>query len=79
MENFVKAMNKHDKGFEHLREKFLKLSDAKLKEAIFFGPVNENINDLFVHLLKENEKSPWLMFTAGCLSFLGNIKAKSYK
>jgi hypothetical protein len=33
MKNFVQAMNKHGKGFEYLREKFPKLSDAKLKEA----------------------------------------------
>jgi len=34
---FVKAMNKHDKGFEYLREKFPKLGDGKLKEDIFIG------------------------------------------
>jgi hypothetical protein len=31
MKNFVKAMNKHHKGFEYLREKFPKLSYVKLK------------------------------------------------
>ena len=35
---FVIAMKKHGKGvFEYLREKFTKLSDGKLKEAIFIG------------------------------------------
>jgi len=29
MKNFVKAMNKHGKGFEYLREKFPELSDGK--------------------------------------------------
>jgi hypothetical protein len=38
MENFVKAMNKYGKDFEYLRDKFPKLSDAKLKEDIFIGP-----------------------------------------
>ena len=79
MENFVKVMNKHDKGFEHFREKFPKLGDAKLKEGIFIRPVRETINDLFAHMLKENEKSAWLMFTAGCFNFLGNVKPKMYK
>jgi len=30
-------MNKHGKGFEYLREKFLKLSHAKSKEGVFIG------------------------------------------
>ena len=30
----IKANDKHGKGFEYLREKFPKLSDAKLKEGI---------------------------------------------
>ena len=80
MKNFVKAMNKHGKGFEHLTEKFPKLDNAKLKDGMFIGPqIREIINDLFVHLLMENEKSAWLTFTAGCLNFLGNVKAESYK
>jgi hypothetical protein len=43
MENFVKAMNKHGKGFEYLREKFSKLSDGKSKEGIFIGPLISEI------------------------------------
>jgi hypothetical protein len=38
MKNLVKAMNKHGKDFEYLREKFSKLSDGKLKDSIFIGP-----------------------------------------
>jgi hypothetical protein len=30
-------MKKRGNSFEYLREKFLKLSDAKLKEGIFIG------------------------------------------
>ena len=30
VKNFVKAVNKHDKGFEYLREQFPRLIDAKL-------------------------------------------------
>jgi hypothetical protein len=42
-----------------LREKFPKLSDAKLKEGIFIGPrIREIISDdLFENLLTESEKS----------------------
>jgi hypothetical protein len=38
MKNFVKAMNKHGKGFQYWIEQFLKLSDGRLKEGIFIGP-----------------------------------------
>ena len=73
-------MNKHGEGFEHLRENFPKLGDAKLKEGIFIGPqIREIVNVLFLHLMMENEKSAWLTFTAGCLNFLGDVKAESYK
>jgi len=80
MENFVKAVNKHDKGFEYLRNKTPKLWDAKLKESIFIGPqIREIINDPSEHLLTEAEKSSWLTFKAICLNFLGNAKVESYK
>ena len=63
-----------------MREKFPKLSDAKLKERIFIGlQICEIINDdLSEHLLTETEKSAWLTFRAVCLNFLGNIKAENY-
>jgi hypothetical protein len=38
MKNFIEAVKKRGKGFRYLREKFLKLSDVKLKECIFIGP-----------------------------------------
>ena len=81
MKNFVKVMNKHGKDFEYLRDKSLKLSDAKLKEVIFIGQQIPGIinDDLFVNLLTVTEKSTWLTFKAGCLNFLGNIKAENYK
>jgi hypothetical protein len=38
MKNFVKATNQEAVAFTYLREKFPKLSEAKLKESIFIGP-----------------------------------------
>jgi hypothetical protein len=35
-------------------------------------------SDLFEHLLKDTEKSVWLMFKAVCLNFLQNVKAEHY-
>jgi hypothetical protein len=37
MKNFIKAMKKCGNSFGYMRKKFLKLSDAKLKEGIFIG------------------------------------------
>jgi hypothetical protein len=37
MKSFVKAINKHGKEFKHFREQFPKVSDIKLKEAVFVG------------------------------------------
>jgi hypothetical protein len=72
-------MTTHGNGFEYLREKFPKLSEAKLKEGVFIEPqICEIINDdLFEHLLTETEKSAWLLFKVVCLHFLGNIKVKN--
>ena len=39
MKNFLKAMNQEEAAFTYLREKFPKLSEAKLKKkGIFIGP-----------------------------------------
>jgi hypothetical protein len=64
MKNFFKAMNKHGKGFEYLREKFPKISDGKVKEGMFIElQIREIINDdLLGHLLMETKKSVWRTF-----------------
>jgi hypothetical protein len=81
MKNVIKGMNKQGEGSEYWREKFLKISDAKLKDGIFIGPqIREIIDDgLFEHLLMETEKYVWLTFKAICLHFVGNVKAENYK
>jgi hypothetical protein len=35
---FVKAMDKESEGFDYLKQTFLKISEAKLRERIFLGP-----------------------------------------
>ena len=80
LKNFVKAVNKHGKGFEYLREKLPNLSDSKLKRGIFIGPQMCEIidDDLLGHLLTEAEKSVWLTLQAVCLNFLGNVKVERF-
>jgi hypothetical protein len=38
MKNFVKAMDQKSTGFVYMRNKFPKISDAKIKEGILSGP-----------------------------------------
>jgi hypothetical protein len=38
LNRFLKAMDKDSEGFSHLRQKFPKRSEAKMKEGIFVGP-----------------------------------------
>ena len=80
IKNFVKAKDKHGKGFGYLREKFPKLSDATLKADISVGPQIRVIinNDLSEHLLK-TENSERLTFRMVCANLIENVKADNYK
>jgi hypothetical protein len=40
----MKAMNNKNEGFPYLRQKFPKISEAKMKDGIFIGPqINSTI------------------------------------
>ena len=62
--SFVKAMNQVEAAFTYLREKFPRLSEAKLKECIFIGPkIRDLIKDeYFDKLLQGDEKMAWDSF-----------------
>jgi hypothetical protein len=61
MKNFVKAMNQEEAAFTYLREKFPRLSEAKLKEI---GPQIRDLikDDYFDKLLQGDEKLAWDSF-----------------
>ena len=61
MKNFVKGMDKMKAGFKYLYEKFIRLSEAKIKKGIFFGRF-ENFLDTFDRLLRGKEKKAWKAF-----------------
>ena len=64
MKNFVKAMNKDGAGFQYLKTKFPRISDAKLKEGIFVGPqIRELMTDEVFNLKlnKAEKKLGWLL------------------
>lgn len=81
MKNFVKAMKKDGEAFKYLREKFPRLSEAKVKEGIFVGPqIRELFRDrYFDEVLQGDEKAAWQSFKDVCSNFLGNKRAENYK
>jgi hypothetical protein len=40
--NFVKGMDESSRGLEYVRNKCPNVSDAKIKEGIFIGPISGN-------------------------------------
>ena len=77
MKNFVKAVDKTGCGFQYLRHKFPNVSDAKIKESIFIGPliIRELMQDKqFVDDLNETGRNAWLSFKRICKDLLGNHK-----
>ncbi|GBP14416.1 hypothetical protein EVAR_92401_1 [Eumeta japonica] len=80
MKNFVKAMNKSGAAFQYLRQKFSRLSEAKIKEGIFIGPQIRNLfNDVnFDSVLEGKEKQAWNAFRLVARNFLGNKRSDNY-
>jgi len=62
--NSVKAMNQEEAAFTYLREKFPRLSEAKLKEGIFIGPQIRDLSkdEYFDKLLQGDEQAAWDSF-----------------
>ena len=81
MKNFVKAIDKAGDAFLYLKEKFPKLSEAKIKEGIFVGPQIRELmlDETFSSKLKPKEKKAWIAFKNVVTDFLGNKKAKNYE
>ena len=63
MRNFVKGMDKAERGFEYLRKNVPNVSDAKINEGIFMGPqIRELMQDKQSDEdLNENERNAWLL------------------
>jgi hypothetical protein len=81
VKTFVKPMNQEEAAFIYLREKFPRLSEAKLKEGIFIGPqIQDFIKDeYFDRLLQGDEKATWGSFKFVVKGFLGNRRAQNYE
>jgi hypothetical protein len=81
MKNFVKAMNQEEAAFTYLREKFPRLSEAKLKEGIFIGPQTRHLikDEYFDKRFQSDEKAAWDSFKFVVKGFLGNRRAQNYE
>lgn len=81
MKNFVKALDRNRRGFLYLKQKFPRVSEAKIKEVIFVGPqIREVMTDgEFDNFLNEVELRAWRAFKTVVTNFLGNVKAENYK
>ena len=81
MKNFVKAMDRTGSTFKYLAEKFLRLSEAKIKEGGFVGPqIRKHFTvNMFNNPLQGDDKKAWDAFRLVSTKFLGNIRAENYK
>lgn len=81
IKNFIKKLKPDGRGMMYLREKFPRLSDAKLKEGVFVGPqIKKLINDNgFDKSLQPIEKTAWKCFKNCVSGFLGNHKDDKYQ
>lgn len=81
IKNLVKAMDRDGEAFKHLKSKFPRISEAKIKEGIFVGPqIREIFKDqMFKSKLNEKERRAWVAFENISHNFLGNKRAENYE
>ena len=81
IKNFVKALDRDERGFQYLMKLFPKISYAKIKEAFFFGPDIRRLmnDDNFAKWLSANEAAASGSFKNVVRNFLGNTKSNVYK
>ncbi len=81
MKSFVKALNRNGLGFAYLKEKFPRVSEAKLQAGIFDGPqIRQLMKDVqFDQKLENVELDAWLAFKAIVEGFLGNYRSERYE
>jgi hypothetical protein len=76
----VEVMNKESEGFAYVRQKFPKISQAKIKEGIFTSPqITQLFKDQnFSTKLNSTERRDWEAFVNICRNFPGNEKVENY-
>lgn len=81
MKNFVKALDKKGRAFAFIKDKFSRISEAKLEAGIFDGPqIRELLKDSkFDDCLEINEMNAWHAFKSIVQNFLGNQRSADYE
>jgi hypothetical protein len=81
MKNFAKTVYQEEAAFTYLREKFPRLSEAKLKEGIFIGLQIRDLikEEYFDKLLQDNKKAGWDSFKFVEKRVLRNRRAQNYE
>ena len=81
MKNFVKALNPNSNAVAFLKQKFPRVSEAKLKAGIFDGPqIRELMHDeKFDRSLNRKERKAWTAFKSIVKNFLGNHRSPEYQ
>ncbi|GBM78933.1 hypothetical protein AVEN_26730-1 [Araneus ventricosus] len=79
MKIFVKAGDCGGSGFQYLRLKFPKVSEAKIKEGIFVGPQFRQLmkDPVFESKLTKKEAAGWTSFKELAENFFENHKAEN--
>jgi len=64
MKNFVKAMDRNGTTFLYLQQKFLPLSDTKIRECVFTGPDIRSFlcDEVFERVITGDEQRAWHAF-----------------
>jgi hypothetical protein len=77
---FVKALDHNKPAFQYLKNKFPKISDAKIKEGIFVGPQIRELmlDEKFAATMDNHALTAWGAFKQVCQGFLGKYKAANY-
>lgn len=80
IKQFVKALDKDGECFKYLKNKFPKLSDAKIREGIFVGPQIRKLfkDQNFQEKMNNLELAAWTSFSQICANFLGNKRSSNY-
>ncbi|KAJ8671679.1 hypothetical protein QAD02_002938 [Eretmocerus hayati] len=81
VKNFIEAMNKTGAGVLFLREKFARLSEAKLKGGVLVGPDIRKLmlDSGFDAVLNEVELKTWKSVKNVINNYLGNRKSEIYE
>ena len=81
MKNFVKAIDREDRRFTFLQQRFPRISLEKLKAGIFVGhQIRELMKDsMFDDALSAVELSAWRSLKSVITNFLGNNRSAKYE